>query len=216
MPKVKKTRHKRDAEATMLRILQAAKEDFASNGFGGARIDEIAEKSESNKRMIYHYFGNKEALFTRVLEEAYLDIRKAETALDLESLSPKEALESLVRFTWQYYLDNPEFLNLVNSANLHKAAHIKDSKVITRRTISIVTNLEKVLEKGAKRGVFRDDINARQLYMTIAAIGYYYLTNRFTGNIIYNTDLMTPIALEERIEFNVQTIMRMVGAELST
>ena len=120
MAEILKTR-KRDAEATKARILQAAKKEFAKSGLGGARVDEIADRANANKRMIYHYFGNKEDLFRTVLEDAYLDIRRAERKLDLDRLSPKEALETLVQFTWDYYLKNPEFITLVNSENLHRA-----------------------------------------------------------------------------------------------
>ena len=207
MSEINSTRHKRDAEATMARILAAAKSEFAGSGYGGARIDVIAQRAEANKRMIYHYFGNKEALFSRVLEEAYLDIRRAEQELDLEHLPVVEALERLVRFTWQYYLDNPEFLNLVNSANLHKAVHIKDSAAIKRSTGSVVHTLAKVLERGAQEGVFKENVNAVQLYISIAAIGYYYLTNRYTGSIIYQRDFMQPEALDERLQFNLETIL---------
>ncbi len=117
----------RDADATRARILAAAKAEFAANGLGGARVDEIAARAEANKRMIYHYFGSKEDLFQAVLEEAWLGIREAEQALALDHLSPKAALEKLVRFTWGYYLENPEFITLVNSENLHQARHLQAS-----------------------------------------------------------------------------------------
>src|SRR5690606_35926612 len=98
------------------------------NGLGGARVDDIAEKAKSNKRMIYHYYGSKEDLFRIVLENVYLEIRAAEQKLNLKDLDPKAALERLVRFTWEYYLKNPEFLTLVNSENLHRAKHLKKSE----------------------------------------------------------------------------------------
>ena len=128
----------RDAAATRRRILTAAKAEFANNGLGGARVDEIAERADANKRMIYHYFGSKEGLFQAVLEDAYIEIRDAEQALALDHLSPKAALEKLVRFTWTYYLENPEFLTLVNSENLHRARHLQNSerlKVVSRRFV---------------------------------------------------------------------------------
>ena len=105
----------RDAEATRKRILAAAKREFARFGLGGARVDRIAERAKANKRMIYHYFGSKEDLFTAVVEEAYSDIRAAERKLRLDALEPEEAIDRLVEFTWNYYLKNPEFLTLVNS-----------------------------------------------------------------------------------------------------
>lgn len=202
----------RDAEATKARILAAAKREFAKNGLGGARVDVIAEKAKANKRMIYHYFESKEGLFQRVLEEAYIDIRTAEQKLNLDHLEPRAALERLVRFTWDYYLKNPEFLTLVNSENLHRAKHLKNSeavKVVSRKFVSMVGA---ILERGVAAGVFRPGVHPVQLNITIAAIGYYYLTNRFTGSIIFERDLMEKSALEERLAFNIDTVLRLVQA----
>lgn len=206
----KPVKKQRDAEATKARILAAAKKEFAKSGLGGARVDVIAERAKANKRMIYHYFGNKEDLFQTVLEAAYVDIRTAEQKLELEHLPAREALEKLVRFTWAYYLKNPEFITLVNSENLHKGRHLKKSEmidVISRRFVSMVGDL---LERGVQEGVFRPGIDPVQLNITIAAIGYYYLTNRFTGAIVYHRDLMAPEALDERLAFNIDTVLRLV------
>lgn len=200
----------RDADETRRRILQAAKAEFAKNGLGGARVDEISERAQANKRMLYHYFGSKDDLFQTVLEQAYLDIRNAEQKLQLDSLEPRQALETLVRFTWNYYLKNPEFITLVNSENLHRARHLKKSeaiKVVSRRFVSMVSH---ILERGVEAGVFRAGVDPVQLNITIAAIGYYYLTNRFTGSIVFERDFMDPAALEERLQFNIETVMRLV------
>lgn len=200
----------RDSEATKTRILQAAKREFARNGLGGARVDDIAERAKSNKRMIYHYFGSKEELFQAVLEEAYVDIRTAEQKLKLDDLEPRDALERLVRFTWDYYLKNPEFLTLVNSENLHRAKHLKKSEVVkvaSRRFVGMVSH---ILDRGVAAGVFREGLSPVQLNITIAAISYYYLTNRFTGSIVFERDLMAKEALEERLRFNIDTVLRIV------
>ncbi|WP_246693389.1 MULTISPECIES: TetR/AcrR family transcriptional regulator [unclassified Mesorhizobium] len=201
----------RDAEATKLRILEAAKSDFAKNGLGGARVDVIAAKANANKRMIYHYFGSKDNLFQTVIENAYHDIRTAEQKLNLDDLEPKDALERLVRFTWQYYLKNPEFITLVNSENLHRAKHVKRSEMIKAETRKFVAMVSGILERGVSSGDFRAGIDPVQLNITIAAIGYYYLTNRFTGSIIFERDLMEKDALNQRLEFNIDTIMRLVS-----
>jgi AcrR family transcriptional regulator len=200
----------RDAEATKSRILDAAKKEFAKSGMGGARVDVIAEKAKANKRMIYHYFGSKEDLFRTVLENAYVDIRSAEQKLNLDHLEPREALERLVRFTWGYYLKNPEFITLVNSENLHRAKHLKQSEVVKVYSRKFVAMMENILTRGVATGVFRAGVDPVQLNITVAAIGYYYLTNRFTGAILFERDLMSKEALEERLAFNIDTIMRMV------
>ncbi|MEX5685612.1 MULTISPECIES: TetR/AcrR family transcriptional regulator [Pseudomonas] len=201
----------RDSDATRLRILNAAKIEFAKLGLGGARIDSIALRAQSNKRMIYEYFGNKEGLFEAVLELAYQDIRQAERKLKLEELEPVEAIRKLVSFTWKYYLKNPHFLTLVNSENLHKAAHLKRSREkMHDMHAPMVSMVAEILDRGVAQGVFRAGIDPIQLNITIAAINYYYLNNRFTGEIIYGFDLMSPEALQTRIDFNIQTILGML------
>ena len=203
-------KRKRNADATRTRILAAAKKEFARLGLGGARVDEIADRARTNKRMIYHYFGGKEELFRTVVELAYLDIRSAEQELALDHLPPRDALETLVRFTWKYYLDNPEFITLVNSENLHKARHVKGSEKIRVASRQLVGMVGKLLDRGVGDGVFRPGINPVQLNITIAAIGYYYLTNRFTGSFLFEREFMTKEALDERLEFNIRTVLRLV------
>ena len=200
----------RDAGMTRKRILAAATVEFARKGLGGARVDEIALRSKSNKRMIYHYFGSKDALFTEVLEAAYTGIRQAEQNLHLDALEPEDAIATLVRFTWKYYLDHPEFLTLVNSENLHRAKHLKQSEVIRRVSGTFVAMVKAILDRGAAKAVFRDGIDPVQLNITIAAIGYYYLTNRFTGSIIFERDFLAAGRLDERLAFNLDTILRLV------
>lgn len=207
---VKTTKKIRDADATQARILTAAKKEFARSGLGGARVDEIADRAKASKRMIYHYFGNKEDLFRIVLEDAYTDIRTAEQALEVEHLPAREALDKLIRFAWDYYLKNPEFITLINSENLHKARYLKQSDKIEMLFKRFVGMVGALLERGVEEGVFRPRIDPVQMNITIAAIGYYYLTNRFTGSIVSQRKLMTPEALEERMAFNIETIMRLV------
>lgn len=202
----------RDADATRARILAAAKKEFATLGLGGARVDSIAERAKANKRMIYHYFGGKEDLFRAVLEDAYLDIRAAERKLGLETMEPEAALDALVTFTWTYYLRNPEFLRLVNSENMHKARHIKSLKSVRDAYPPFVDLVRSILDRGAAKGVFRSGVDAVQLNLTIAAINYYYLTNRYTGSFVYDRDMMAKAALEERLAFNLDTIRRVVQA----
>ena len=203
----------RDAEATKARILQAAKAEFARVGLAGARVDEIAELAQANKRMIYHYFGNKEGLFRAVLEDAYLGIRTAEQELNLTELPARDALEKLVEFTWTYYLENPEFIRLVNSANLHQGRHLEGSEPLRTASRQYIDLIRRILERGVSEGVFRPGVDPGQLNITIAAIGYYYLTNHFTGQILFERAYMTPEALQERLDFNIDTVLRIVAAD---
>lgn len=200
----------RDPEVTRARILEAATKEFAKLGLAGARVEAIAARAKSNKRMIYHYFGSKEELFVAVLEEAYADIRSAELKLDLDHFTPEEALVALVTHTWNYYLKNPEFMTLVNSENLHKARHVKKSERFRELHHGFISMLQRILDRGVEAGAFRSGVDARQLHITMAAIGYYYLTNRYTSGVIFDIDFMSKDALKNRLAFNIDTILRLV------
>ncbi len=207
---VKIPKQVRDPDETRRRILAAAKVEFAKHGLGGARVDVIAARAKSNKRMMYHYFGNKEALFKLVLEDAYADFRDAEKALELDHEEPITALKKLVAFNWKYFLDNPEFITLVNSENLHKARHIKNSKRMQEMSRNFVGRMRALLDRGAEHKLFHTGLDAVQVQITVAAIGYYYLTNRYTGTIVFERNMVSSTALEERLKFNTQTVLRMV------
>lgn len=211
-PKTRTAQRTRDPRATQARILAAAKAEFAEHGLAGARVDRIAARADANKRMIYHYFGNKDALFQAVLEAAYLDIRTAEQRLDLDALEPEDALETLVRFTWDYYLENPEFIAFINNENQMRARHVEASQIMMQASRAFVDMVQRLLDRGVASGVFRAGIDPVQLNITIAAIGYYYLTNRFTGAYLFERDMMTPAALDARLAFNLDTVMRLVRA----
>lgn len=209
-PATKAPPRQRDPEVTRARILEAATKEFAKLGLAGARVEAIATRAKSNKRMIYHYFGSKEELFVAVLEEAYADIRSAELKLDLDHLTPEEALVALVTHTWNYYLKNPEFMTLVNSENLHKARHVKKSERFRELHHGFISMLQRILDRGVEAGAFRSGVDARQLHITMAAIGYYYLTNRYTSGVIFDIDFMSKDALKNRLAFNIDTILRLV------
>jgi AcrR family transcriptional regulator len=173
-------------------------------------VEAIATRSKANKRMIYHYFGSKEELFVAVLEDAYADIRTAELKLDLDHLSPEDAIVAFATHTWNYYLKNPEFMTLVNSENLHKARHLKKSERFRELHHDFISMLQRILDRGVEAGVFRSGVDARQLHITMAAIGYYYLTNRHTSGLIFDIDFMSKDALKARLDFNIETILRLL------
>ncbi|MFA5911975.1 MAG: TetR/AcrR family transcriptional regulator [Burkholderiales bacterium] len=192
-------RVRRDPERTRARILEAARTEFARRGLGGARVDQITARAGSNKRMIYYYFGNKEALFLAALESAYEHIREAEQSLKLADLDPVEGMRRLVQFTWEYYLAHPEFITLLNSENLHRARLLKKSKKVRALHSPLVAMLKSLLERGRRAGVFRRGVDPVQLYISIAALGYFYLSNNHTLSTIFGQDLMQPRALKRRL-----------------
>ena len=189
----------RDADRSQAIILKAARDEFAEHGLGGARVDRIAERAGLNKRLIYYYFEDKEKLFQAVLELAYLHIREAEHKLNLLAQKPADAIRSLVEFTWNYYLAHPEFLTLLNSANLHRARHLETSQNVREMNSPLIATLGEILERGRKDGSFRGGIDPLQLYVSIAGLSYFYLSNNHTLSAIFGRDLMTPKSRSERL-----------------
>lgn len=197
----------RDAERTRAEILEAATAEFADVGLGGARIDRIAERAKVNKRLLYYYFDSKDKLFSAVLEAAYARIREAEQALRLDDLAPVTALRRMVEFTWSYYLDHPEFLTLLNSENLHKARHLQASDRIREMNSPVIQTLGRILERGRTEGVFRGGIDPLQLYISIASLAYFYLSNNHTLSAVFGRSLATPRAMEERLSHITEVVL---------
>ena len=197
----------RDPERTRQRILDAALAEFSAKGLSGARIDEIAQRAGINKRMLYHYFGNKEDLYLAALETVYESIRESERQLRLEDLPPDEAMRELVRFTWQYFLDHPEFMSLLNNENLHEGRHISRSTRILELHPPLVALIDDVLRRGVAAGVFRGGVDPVQLYITIASLGYFYLSNRHTLSTIFARDLGAAQELAARREHIVDVTL---------
>ena len=197
----------RDAQQTRERILAAASIEFARLGMDGASVNTIAEKAKANKRMLYYYFGNKDELFAAVLESAYAHIRSCERELHLTEVEPSEAIRRLVAFTWNYYLEHPQFLSLLNSANLHEARHLKLTDRVRPMHSPFVTMLEEILERGLKANEFRAGVDPVQLYISIAALCYFYLGNRFTLSAIFDRNLMSPRAKAERLAHMTELVL---------
>lgn len=197
----------RDADRSQATILAAARDEFAEYGLGGARMDRIAERAGLNKRLIYYYFADKERLFQAVLEQTYLDIREAERKLKLENLKPADAVRRLVEFTWDYYLEHPEFLTLLNSANLHRARHLTESDKARALNSPLIAMLADIIARGQREGTFRGGIDPVQLYVSIAALSYFYLSNNFTLSAIFGRDLMTAKARNERLSHMCEVIL---------
>ncbi len=197
----------RDADRTRQSILDAAVAEFSATGLSGTRMERIALRAGVNKRLIYYYFGSKEALFLAVLEQTYADIRAAETALHLADLEPATAVRRLVEFTWDYYLANPHFLTLLNTENLHRAAHLKQSARIREMNSPLVQLLGDIIARGQRQNLFRGGVDPVQLYITIASLCYFYLSNNPTLSTVFGRDLQAPAALSERLSHMTEVVM---------
>jgi AcrR family transcriptional regulator len=197
----------RDPERTRAAILAAATQEFTAKGLTGARVDAIAKRARVNKRMIYHYFGDKDGLYLAVLEATYGAIRAAELELHLSDRDPVDGMRELVHFTWRYFLAHPEFLSLLGTENLHKAAYLKRSKRIRELHSPLVGMISSLLERGVKTRVFRSGVDPVELYVTIAALGFFYLSNRHTLSTIFGRDLAAPKSLAGREQHIVDVVL---------
>ena len=200
-------RWQRDPEGMRLRILEAAKQEFAAHGLAGARVDRIAAAAGANKRMLYYHVGNKEDLYLTVLEGAYKKIREEERGLELEHLDPPEAIRTLIDFTWNYFLRNPEFLALLNTENLARAKHLKRSTKVKSMHSPFVEMIRAVVRRGVDSGDFVVEVDPVQLYISIAALSFFYLSNSATLSVIFGRDLLAKEAKDERLEHMVALVL---------
>jgi AcrR family transcriptional regulator len=184
-----RTERIRDAERTRAEILDVATAEFAQRGYSGARVDEIASRTRTTKRMIYYYFGGKQQLYIAVLERAYAQLRDAEQTLDVEHLDPLAAIRELAELTFDHHERHPEFLRLVAIENIHRAEHIQRSSVLTSINTRAVDLLTRILQRGQKQGVVRRDVDPLDVHMLISAFCVFRVANKHTFNAIFGRDL---------------------------
>ena len=204
--------HRRDPDRTREAILAAAQHEFAGKGLSGGRVDEIARRARANKRMIYHYFGNKDGLYLAALERVYEDLRGTERTLDLGHLAPEAAIRRLVEFTFDYSRKHPELISLINNENLHRARYLRKSKKVRELHSPFVKLIDGILRRGVAAGVFRPGLDPVELYITIAAVGYFYLSNNRTLSVIFGRELGTDAACRKRKKHNVDVILSAIRA----
>ena len=198
------------AQATRDNILRAATKVFARYGYDGGSVEKISRAARSFDRMIYYYFGSKEGLFVEVLEDIYRRMNDAELALDLDIDEPVDSLKEVIRFVVTYYSKHPEFITLLNTENLHRGKHISKSARAGEYSSPAIAIIRQLLESGVGKGVFRADVSARNVYLLIAATGYFYISNRHTLSVFLGEDLRTPEAMAEWQAFITSTVLRTV------
>jgi TetR/AcrR family transcriptional regulator, upper aerobic nicotinate degradation pathway regulator len=200
------------AQATRDSILRAAIKVFAKHGFNGGSVEKISKAAKSYDRMIYYYFGNKEGLFVAALEEIYRRFNEAESGLDLDLEKPVEALSAVIRFAFRYYEKHPEFIRLLNTENLHRGKHIGKSLRAREYSSPAIGVIDDLLRSGVAKGVFREDVSARDLYLLIAAAGYFYQSNKHTLSSFLGENLEAPAALASWETFVNDIVLRGISA----
>ncbi|MEU5142416.1 MULTISPECIES: TetR/AcrR family transcriptional regulator [unclassified Streptomyces] len=182
----------RDAARTRAEILDVATREFARAGYDGARVDEIAARTRTTKRMIYYYFEGKEQLFTAVLERAYGVIREAEQQLDVDHLDPVAAIRRLAELTFDHHERHPDFIRLVSIENIHDAAHIASSEMLASIGSPALDVIRRILEEGRRSGLFTADVDAVDLHAMISSFCFFRVSNRHTFGALFGRDLVAP------------------------
>ena len=201
---------KRDPEGVRRDILSVAMDEFSQNGLSGARIDEIAARTRTSKRMIYYYYGDKEGLYQQVLEEAYARVRGGESDLELDDLDPVAALDKLCRFTFNHHRRNPAFIRMVMIENVHHGRHMQLSETIRELNRPAIKALESVLSRGQTQGIFRNGVNALELHWQISALSFFNVSNVATFSFIFGDSLFTENGQEALSRHVADMVLRYV------
>lgn len=183
---------RRDADRTRTEILEVATEEFAHRGYDGARVDEIAARTRTTKRMIYYYFGGKKQLYIAVLEGAYARIRAAEQAANVDHVDPVEAIRRLAEITFDHHEAHPDFIRLVSIENVHHGEHIAQLPSLVRLNSPAIALIDEILSRGRAQQRFRDGIDAIDVHMMISAFCVFRVANRYTFGSIFGRDLVAP------------------------
>jgi TetR/AcrR family transcriptional regulator len=199
---------RRDPAGTRNKLLTAARREFADRGLAGARVDDIAARAGVNKQLVYHYFGDKDALYLAVLEWVYEEIREQERKLNLEGLPPEQAIRKLVASSFDHLAAHPDFIVLLNDENRGGARHVRHSRKLEAMHSPLVSMVSKILNQGVRAGTFRRGINPVHLYISIAGLSYFFFSNTPTLSAIFGKDLSSPAAKRARRRHVVDMVLQ--------
>jgi AcrR family transcriptional regulator len=188
------TSRQRLAASTRQRIFRIALKEFADKGFSGARVETIASRSKVNIRMIYHYFGGKEALYIEVLEHVLADLRDHElrVKLDVERSEPADGILQLYDFIESHFSAHPELLNLLSSENLNRARFLKRSKLIPKISSPVLDLLRTLIARGEQSATLRVGIDPLHLYVMLVSLAYFHKSNAYTISQMFETNMLAP------------------------
>lgn len=203
----------RDPERTRADVLAVATEVFADSGYSGARIDEIARRTRTTKRMIYYYFGGKEQLYLAVLEEAYRGIREAEQSLQVQELEPAEALRRLAELTYDHHLEHSDFIRLVAIENIHRGRFISELESLHDLNTPAMGVLDRIIAQGQEKGVFREEVNALNLHLLISSYCVFQVANRYTFSVLFDSEFASPQRQDQMRSLIGDVVVRWAAAD---
>jgi AcrR family transcriptional regulator len=206
----RETTRTNDPERTKANILEVAAAEFGEKGLAGARIDEIAALTQTSKRMIYYYFGNKEGLYLAVLEESYKRVRDIEAELHLQDLEPEQALRRLVAFTFDHHLNHENYIRLVMSENINRGQFLAQSPNIQELNVPAIAAIRHLYDRGVQSGVFRPGLDAVDIHASISALSFFNVSNRHTFSLIFKLDMKSSAYITHRRENVIEMVARFV------
>jgi AcrR family transcriptional regulator len=201
-------RRKYDPEETKRNILEVATQEFSAMGLAGARVDAIAERTSTTKRMLYYYFESKEGLYQAVLEKVYGDIRALEQDLHVSELDPVEGMRKLVEFTFDYHDRHRDFVRLITIENIHGAKFVEQLKTFKNSNASAIHTIEDLLARGVASGQFRNDVDAIDLHLLISSMCFHRIGNRHTFGTAFGRDPSHPRLRARHRAMIVDAVMR--------
>jgi AcrR family transcriptional regulator len=211
-PAARETSRTNDPERTTANILEVAAIEFGEKGLAGGRIDEIANATQTSKRMIYYYFGSKEGLYLAVLEESYKRVRDIEAELHLQDLEPEQALRRLVAFTFDHHLHNENFIRLVMDENINRGQYLAQSRRIQELNVPAIAAIQHLYERGVKSGVFRPGLDAVDIHASISALSFFNVSNRHTFGLIFKLDPTSHAYVAHRRDSVIEMVVRFLRA----
>ena len=197
----------RDPAASRAKILDAARIEFVTQGLNGARVDRIAERSGTNKNLIYHYFGSKEGLYLQVLERIYSGLRTSQKDAELRALPPLEAMRQLVGNTYDHFVATPDLIRLMSVENIHYGRHLKSSTMVKPLYGPLLDTVRDLLRRGQADGTFRANVDAIDLYLSISGLAYFFLSNQYTLSWLLDRDFVSPPLLKQRREHIIDMVL---------
>jgi TetR/AcrR family transcriptional regulator len=202
----------RDAEASRARILDQARREFVRYGLNGARVDRIAEAAGVNKNLIYHYYSSKELLYLEVLERIYVDLRASQDDSRLRALPPVDGMRELVATTFDHFIATPDLIRLMSVENIHYAQHLKNSTRVKPLYRGLLNTLQILLENGQRTKVFRSNVDAIDLYLSISGLAYFFLSNQHTLSWLLDRNFVSKQRIAQRRAHVVEMVMSYLAA----
>lgn len=198
-PRVPAEKKTRNPELTQQRLLKAATKLFAEKGFDGVSVDDIVASAEINKRMVYHYFGDKEGLYVAVLKQVFSRLSDVELKTLDDISDPAGTIRKILQTYFAFLNENPEFVALLSWENLYRGRFIAANPGVLSKS-PVLKRLEEFLREGVAQGVIHPGVNVKHLLISLISLCFVYHANRYTLSQSVGLNLESPKILKEGLE----------------